>query len=154
MTAEEIVNDCFLKVRDSIHTYSANKGKLASWLYAIANHAIIDNRRKNSKYMSNISISNENTEGQEYMQIADNQAGAEEQIENLEKSEMIRKIINDNLTANQKRIAELRFINQYSYDEISNEMEISIDTVKVTLHRAKKILQREVLKAKLYPAKV
>ncbi len=38
------------------------------------------------------------------------------------------------------RVIHLRFIKEYSYEEISNELNIPVATIKVQLYRAKKQL--------------
>jgi RNA polymerase sigma-70 factor (ECF subfamily) len=76
------------------------------------------------------------------MQVADTCSAIDDQIADNEESNIIRSIIRNNLTDTQRKMAELRFIAQYSYDEIAAEMGLSMDNVKVTLHRAKRYCKK------------
>lgn len=53
--AENILQDCFVKVYRHIGSYDENKGKLATWLINIARNTAIDHKRsKGSKIQSKI----------------------------------------------------------------------------------------------------
>jgi RNA polymerase sigma-70 factor, ECF subfamily len=150
MDIEEIVNDAFLKVDESIVDYDITIGNIGSWLYKITKNVIIDRYRKNRKHSANVSMSEYTDEnGRETLQIADD-VTTDDVIESNEKSEQIKTIINETLTAKQRRIAELYFLKEYSYKEIEAEMQISMSDVKVTIRRTRIALQNAMMKANLY----
>ena len=46
------------------------------------------------------------------------------------------------------RVIALRYFKEYSYEEISEELNIPVGTIKVQLHRAKKILLEKFMDEK------
>lgn len=49
------------------------------------------------------------------------------------------------LPEKQREVFHLREVEEMSYEEISNQMEISVDQVKVNLHRARKSLREKLI---------
>jgi RNA polymerase sigma factor (sigma-70 family) len=149
MDAEEITNDAFLKLIDNIHLFDATKGNIGSFLYAIANNISKDYYRRSVKYQKNQSLSDYTDEsGREYLQVADTTT-TDDVVENNEKGEQIREIINNTLTEKQRKVAELYFLNEYSYKEIESEMQIGMSDVKQTIRRVRIALQNAMMKANL-----
>lgn len=50
-----------------------------------------------------------------------------------------------NLPEKQREIFHLREVEEMSYEEISTQMEISLEQVKVNLHRARKTLREKLI---------
>ncbi|GAB3229538.1 RNA polymerase sigma factor [Algoriphagus aestuariicola] len=69
------------------------------------------------------------------------------QSDALESAESHRLIFDlvDGLPEKQREIFHLREIEEMSYEEIAQHMEISIDQVKVNLHRARKTLREKLI---------
>lgn len=149
MEVEEVVNDTFLKINENYILFDANKGNIGSWLYGIADNSIIDLYRKNEKYNANISISEYTDDnGKEIIQVAD-ELTAEEVIERNETTETIKNIINTVLTEKQRKVAILHFLNDYSYEQVMNELKISMADVKATIRRTRIALQNAIAKTEL-----
>jgi RNA polymerase sigma-70 factor (ECF subfamily) len=149
MDAEEIVNDTFQRLLETMHLFDASRGNIGSFIYGIANNIAIDYFRKNVKHQRNVSISDYTDEmGREYLPIADDNS-ADELAESNEQSEQIKAIINNTLTEKQRKVAELYFMKEYSYKEIEAEMGISMSDVKVTIRRVRIALQNAMAKANL-----
>lgn len=140
---EEVVNDAFVRMNENYILYNSEIGNVGSWLYGMADNSYIDYYRKNKKHTTNVSISEYvDDNGKETMQIADDFA-TDEELERNETTELIRGIFNKVLTEKQRKVAELRYIYDYSYEQIVNELNISMADVKANVRRAKIALQNE-----------
>lgn len=75
------------------------------------------------------------------------QEQAAEESNSLESEESHRLIFDlvNKLPEKQREIFHLREIEEMSYEEISIHMEISLDQVKVNLHRARKTLREKLI---------
>ena len=69
----------------------------------------------------------------------------EEALINDQKIATLRKIVNQ-LKSPYREIIELRYYKEYSYEEISTELNIPIGTVKAQLYRAKTLLYNIFIK--------
>jgi RNA polymerase sigma factor (sigma-70 family) len=72
---------------------------------------------------------------------------AEVESNSLETEESHRLIFDlaSRLPEKQREIFHLREVEEMSYEEISTQMEISVDQVKVNLHRARKTLRQKLI---------
>lgn len=50
-------------------------------------------------------------------------------------------------------VIHLRDIEEYSYQEIAEIMQISLDDVKVSLHRARKMIREQLMKTNMYESR-
>ena len=75
---------------------------------------------------------------------ASNTLDPEEKTIRDQKIEVVRKVVTF-LKPRYKRLIELRYFEEYSYQEISEEMNLPLGTVKAQLFRAKELLY-EILK--------
>jgi RNA polymerase sigma-70 factor (ECF subfamily) len=73
-------------------------------------------------------------------------------IENKDSYRRIITIIGD-LPEKYRTIIEMRDINGYSYDEIENELGENINTIRVNLSRARKMVREKLIKLNYEPAR-
>lgn len=146
--AEELSNDVFVKANRYLHSYDANKSKLNTWLYNIANSVIIDNFRKDKNLYLNINVDNYTDEkGNELFSfISDNKTD----------SKIIRKELSNSidiafgsLKPKYIKIANLYFKEQKQYSEIAEICEIPIGTVKGMINRCREKLQEKLQCSKM-----
>ena len=64
----------------------------------------------------------------------------------------LRKVV-DTLPLNQREVIQLRDFQGRTYREISEIMGIDMNLVKVTLHRARQVIKKEILKLSTYGLK-
>lgn len=149
MDAEELTHDAFVKINENYILYDAKIGNEGSWLYGIANHTIIDFYRKNNKYSANVSISEYTDDnGKETMQIADT-AETDELTERNETMSAILKAMETALNDTQRKVAELHLIKEYTYEEVCNELGLSMSNVKSIIRRMKVALQNELARVRV-----
>ena len=63
----------------------------------------------------------------------------EEELITMQKKKMMRELVSK-LKPRYRKLIELRYFNEYSYEEISEELELPIGTVKAQLFRARELL--------------
>ena len=141
--AEDLMIESFSKAFDHLDQYSHDYA-FSTWLFKITSNTCIDFLRK--KKMEKVSL--ENDEGK----VFDNLefiTGTNPELD-LIKSQRIDKLQHavNSMDDIFSRVIALRYFKEYSYEEISEELGIPIGTIKVQLHRAKKLLQNKFLDEK------
>ena len=138
--AEDITIQTFSKAFDKIHTYNEDY-KFKTWLITISKNIHIDLVRKLHKSIKNTSKDNDNN----YLDIVDDSPSPEDKIiteQNLAK--LLRDI--KKLKPHYQEVINLRYFQELSYKEISEELKEPINNVKVKLLRAKKLLAEIITK--------
>ena len=141
--AEDITIQTFSKAFDKINTYDENY-KFKTWLITISKNIHIDLVRKQKKTIQNTSKDNEDN----YLEIIDDSPTPEDKIiteQNLAK--LLRDI--KKLKPHYQEVINLRYFQELSYKEISEELKEPINNVKVKLLRAKKLLAAIINENKL-----
>ncbi len=147
--ADDIVQDVFLKLWENAPKLELKNTKLSTWLYRVAlNHSINYSRKEKFKsFVQDLTQFTRTTDdGAVEIQIEDNSAkNPEEFVENRELGEILKKAINS-LPKKQRIAFVLSKYQNMSSKEIAEVMEISPGNVDVLVHRAKKALQKKILK--------
>lgn len=147
--AEEVAQDTFLRARKSIGNFRGDCS-ISTWIYHIATNLARNKhwywwRRKRSESVSLDSPVGES----EDMRLCDVIAGdGDTPAEEAESNEFAR-TLPDAIAALPKKYSDvirLRAARDFSYDEISAELQISVGTVKSRLSRAREFLRAELEK--------
>ncbi|MFA6676002.1 MAG: sigma-70 family RNA polymerase sigma factor [Bacteroidales bacterium] len=130
---EDITQECMIKAYLALGSYNF-KYSFSTWLFSIGRNAAIDLIRKTSN-KSTLEIEETSTDI-----IIDNSNSNPE--EHILSNEAYYSIVNQILKLNPtyRTVAKLRFLDGYAYEEIAKELNLSINTVKTRLRRAKEIL--------------
>lgn len=141
IVVEELTSDVFLQVHKHLHTFDSKKASLSTWLITIANRKMIDwfRKEKNKHKTTSLSEHTDDT-GKEVIQIVSNSLTPEQEMENKRVGTAINLAIND-LSPNYKEIAEMHFLNQFTYNEICEYLDIPLGTVKGKINRIREKLQ-------------
>lgn len=128
--AEDVVQEAFVQAYVKLRTFKRNS-RFYTWLYRIAVNVAISHRRRRKIEMS-VEQHREAT-GEE--PLADIQAPGDA----LELEERARKLQEalQLLTPEHRSIITLRHMEDFSYDEMADILEISVGTVRSRLHRAR-----------------
>ncbi|MDR0713787.1 MAG: sigma-70 family RNA polymerase sigma factor [Bacteroidales bacterium] len=129
--AEDLTIEAFGKAFKYIKNYTPNFA-FSTWLFKIATNNAIDFIRR--KKQASISIDESAP-----LNIRSEQPTPEENLISEQKIMMLRSVV-AKLKPRYRRLVELRYFYEYSYDEISSEMDLPIGTVKAQLFRAKELL--------------
>lgn len=134
--AEEVAQDCFVKVYQSLRTFE-RKSKFSTWLYRIAyNAAISKTRKKKLEYVPmDDHVINNYTEEEVSRGIGDLDPGDQKAM--IDRA-MARLSDDDNL------LITLFYKGENSIEDISNITGLSVSNVKVRLHRIRKRLHAEL----------
>ncbi|MBU0987590.1 MAG: sigma-70 family RNA polymerase sigma factor [Proteobacteria bacterium] len=142
--AEDIAQEVFDKVSRSLRSFKG-ESKLSTWLYRIATNAVIDRMRSSSFKRSSEHASLEDITGVEDRNVwfDHNKTSTDQTIISKEMSECIREFI-DKLPSDYKTVILLSDLEGFQNQEIADILQVSLDTVKIRLHRARAKL-REIL---------
>jgi RNA polymerase sigma factor (sigma-70 family) len=135
--AEDLTIEAFGKAFKSINQYAPNYA-FSTWLFKIATNNAIDFIRKRRANLISIDQSHDE-DGSVHISIQDNEPDPLESIINQQKVKMMRSIVSK-LKPRYRRLIELRYFSEYSYEEISEELNLPIGTVKAQLFRARELL--------------
>lgn len=139
--AEDITIQTFSKAFDKINTYNEDY-KFSTWLITISKNIHIDLVRKQKRSIRNTSKDDED----QYFDIVDDSPTPEDKIiteQNL--ANLLRDI--KKLKPHYQEVINLRYFQEFSYKEISEELNEPINNVKVKLLRAKKLLAAIITKS-------
>ncbi len=141
--AEDLMIETFSKAFDRLDQYSPEFA-FSTWLYKIASNTCIDFLRKKS--IDKISLDNQ---GREILDNLNFSTATNPEMD-LIKSQRIDKLQHAVSSMDEifSRVIALRYFKEYSYEEISVELGIPVGTIKVQLHRAKKILLEKFMDEK------
>lgn len=134
--AQDLVQDAFIKVYRSLDKYDAN-GSFSGWLYRVAINNCMDEFRKKRYSMTQIEIDEERVVEPNHPELV---------FLKKEKSRQLERLI-ATLPEDERLIILLRYVNEISYEEIGEVMDVPLSTVRNKLHRAKKKM-RETVKRK------
>lgn len=135
--ADDLTIEAFGKAFRSLESYTPNFA-FSTWLFKIATNNCIDFIRK--KQSSPSIIDQGPDEMDTYtINIQSDTPDPEEALINRQKFAQLREVV-DMLKPRYKTLIELRYYKEYSYEEISKELQLPIGTIKAQLFRAKTLL--------------
>lgn len=129
--ADDLLQETFVKVYINLHRYNAAYS-FGQWVYTIARNTFIDHVRRR----------------QEDLPIDDRFAAPvssaptpEESVINLQQRSQIEHYLS-RMTERYRRLIEMRFFDEYSYEEIAVKLNLPLGTVKTQIHRAREQICR------------
>ncbi len=136
--AEDLTIEAFGKAFKNLHQYTPEYA-FSTWLFRIATNNGIDFIRK--KKLGNSILNNSDKEGTESLasRVPGNTMNPEEELINRQKIKLMREIIHK-LKPHYKKLIELRYFKEYTYEEIVEELDLPLGTVKAQLFRAREFL--------------
>ena len=135
--AEDLAQDVFNKISRNLGGFKG-KSKLSTWIYRIATNRAIDRLRSASYRQASETIPLDDTTGFS-IESADRPSGTsaiDQVVIRKEMSECVTEFI-DKLPLNYRIVLVLSEIKGLSNQEIADILEISIENVKIRLHRAR-----------------
>jgi RNA polymerase sigma-70 factor (ECF subfamily) len=129
--AKDLAQQTFINIYEHLSSYVASRSAFSTWVHTIANNIYIDHKRRQK---------NDNTVAiDENFSEIDMQLNPEESmIAEQEKAEALQLL--SRLKPHYRHIIELRYIDKYAYEEIAEELQLPMGTVKTHLYRAKEQL--------------
>ena len=132
--AEEVVQEAFIRVFMKLDTFQRNS-QFFTWLYRIAfNSALTRRRRKRAR------VSLDHCRENNGLEVTDEGDSVDEPMLREERVVMVRQAMRT-LTDEHRTILVLREMEEHSYEDIAEILEISIGTVRSRLSRARRQLK-------------
>ncbi len=137
---EDLVQETFVKAFDNLNTYSTNYA-FSTWLYRIATNHTIDYLRKKKLKTLSIDEPMKTKDGEMEMQLPDESAGTDRNIIKKQRQKIVQKAIKD-LPKKYRLVIEMRHMEEKSYQEIADVLDLPLGTVKAHIFRARELLYK------------
>lgn len=145
--AEDITIESFGKAFNRLDKYDP-KYAFSTWLFKIATNSCIDFIRKKRLETTSIDQTFGNEDGDEMsIDIKSDSLNPEEKYMRKQRSISVRGTL-EKLDDKYKVLIEMRYYQELSYEEIAQELNIPLGTVKAQLFRAKELLFKMMDKTK------
>jgi RNA polymerase sigma factor (sigma-70 family) len=141
--AEDLTIEAFGKAFRNLDSYTP-KFAFSTWLFKIATNNCVDFIRKKQLAPTPFDYLQDNLDNAT-VNIQSDMPDPEESLINHQKIAALKDIVSQ-LKPRYKSLIELRYYKEYSYEEISSELNLPIGTVKAQLYRAKTLLYNILIK--------
>jgi RNA polymerase sigma-70 factor (ECF subfamily) len=137
--AEDLTVEAFGKAFKRLSQYTPNFA-FSTWLFRIATNNCIDFIRRKRKNTFSIDQPMEDDEGGEMvMDLRSDTLDPEQHIMKKQKIMMLRELV-DKMKPRYRTLIEMRYFQELSYEEIAEQLELPLGTVKAQLFRAREFL--------------
>lgn len=133
-TADDLLQETFIKVYLNLASYS-ERYTFGQWIYTIARNTLIDHLRRRS---DDIPID------ERFRAPATTSPNPEESVIINQSRAHFEASLND-LSEEYRRIIEMRFLDEYSYEEIAEKLGSPLNTVKTQIRRARAAVCKLIL---------
>ena len=134
--AEDAAQETFLRAYKNLARYDQERS-FATWLLSIASHYCIDQLRK--RRFNAFSLDNDENA---WLDPPDPSIGPEMLVSIQEKQAKVQRLL-EKLSPKDRATVILRYWSEYSYDEIAQELSLTVSAVKSRVHRARRELAGE-----------
>jgi RNA polymerase sigma factor (sigma-70 family) len=139
--AEDLTIEVFGKAFSNLKQYQPNYA-FSTWLYRIATNNCIDFIRKQRISTTSLDLAFNDDNGEKlYIQVESHGLNPEETAIKKQKNKYLKEIVKK-LKPHYRQLIELRYFKELSYEEIADEMEMPLGTVKAQLFRAREFLAK------------
>lgn len=136
--AEDLTLEAFGKAFKNLHQYSPTYA-FSTWLFKIASNNCIDFLRKKKGVTISIENDSEQLEMSETAKLKSKDLNPEERLIRKQKAILLHKVVR-RLKPHYQTLVELRYFDELSYEEIAQELQLPLGTVKAQLFRARQML--------------
>ena len=140
--AEDVTQEVFMKINKGLKDFEG-KSALSTWAYRIATNSALDKIRKRPSCKEKMSLDAVSDGiGQEPVDLEVKSLSAEREAIRNEMNECIREFV-DRLPIDYRTVIILSEMKDLKNQEIADILGISLDTVKIRLHRARVRMKAE-----------
>ena len=136
--AEDLTQEVFIKIFQTLQSYDAGQGTFATWLGRVARNHLVDHYRRTKKDRITSSLDEEEGAIERTPSLA---AGPGAQVESRERKELLQMGL-DKLSPDLREAVILRDLNDLDYDEIAQVLGVPQGTVKSRINRGRLELAR------------
>ena len=137
---EDLVQESFIKAFSALTSYSSDYA-FSTWLYKIATNHTIDYLRKKKLPTFSIDKPVQTKDGHLEYEVPDITYRPDRHVVADQRRELIQQAI-DSLPEKYHRVIVLRHQQEKSYEEIAQELDLPLGTVKAHIFRARKLLYK------------
>ena len=140
---EEVAKDLTIetlgKAFKKLHLYQPNFA-FSTWIFTIARNSCIDYLRKNKLPTISIDkVSIHDDGSHKHFDLPSSDLNPEALVIQKQRIRILRDIV-EQLKPKYRDLVKLRYFKEFSYDEISEKLELPLGTIKAQLHRAREQL--------------
>jgi RNA polymerase sigma-70 factor (ECF subfamily) len=146
--AEDLTQDVLIKVSKGLGQFRGDSG-LSTWIYRIATNSALDRLRRptalrtpDSEYVMTTELGDD-TPGEEHGRIEEAGPSVEAGVIRMEMNQCILEFVH-RLPENYRTALLLSELEGFTNSEIADIVGVSLDAVKIRLHRAREKLRREL----------
>lgn len=144
--AEDLTIEAFAKAFKNLHRFKKDY-TFSTWLFRIATNNAIDFIRKKKLDTLSIDSSYKDDDGETIsIDVQDDNLNPQEETIKKQKIGLIRDFVTK-LPPKYQRLVKLRYFEELSYEEIAQELDAPLGTVKAQLHRARELMY-DIVKGK------
>ncbi len=136
-TAEDLLQETFLRVWNRVQAFDQDKGALGPWILTVARNRAIDYLRSLDGRMAKSSLDIEKMESPRVFNDLETQIFDKDRMQNLRGAF-------DKLNPNQRMVIELAYFEGLSQTEMADRMKQPLGTVKTWVRGALKALRDEI----------
>lgn len=137
--AEDLTVEAFGKAFKRLNQYTPNYA-FSTWLFRIATNNCIDFIRRKRKNTFSIDQPMSDDEGGELvLDLRSEMLDPEESVMRKQKIALLRELV-DKMKPRYRTLIEMRYFQELSYEEIAQELDLPLGTVKAQLFRAREFL--------------
>ncbi|WP_340102694.1 RNA polymerase sigma factor [Rhodohalobacter sp. 8-1] len=137
---EDLVQEAFIKAFKNLESYNSSYA-FSTWLYRITTNHTIDYLRKKKLKTTSIDKPIKTREGEMSFELPDEQAETDRAIIRKQRKKIITHAI-DNLPEKYRQVIQMRHIEELSYQEIADKLDLPLGTVKAHIFRAREMLYK------------
>lgn len=136
---EDLVQESFMKAFNNLSSYNTSYA-FSTWLYRITTNHTIDYLRKKKLKTTSINDPVKTKDGEIEIEISSD-AQTDRNIIRKERKAIIHNAIK-NLPEKYRVVIEMRHLEEMSYDEIADQLDLPLGTVKAHIFRAREMLYK------------
>lgn len=137
---EDLTQEAFIKAFQSLQSFN-DEYAFSTWLYKIATNNSIDYIRKRKLQMYSIDKPIESKDSDYAFELPDDSFEADKDLISDQRARLLNGAI-DQLPEKYRRVIRLRHSEEKSYEEIAEELDLPIGTVKAHIFRARELLYK------------
>jgi RNA polymerase sigma-70 factor (ECF subfamily) len=139
---DDLTQEAFIKAFSSLRNFN-EEFAFSTWLYKIATNNCIDHIRKKKLQMYSIDKPIESRDSDFTFELPDDSSEADQGLITDQRAAMLRAAIRE-LPEKYRRVIHLRHVEEKSYEEIADLLDLPIGTVKAHIFRARELLYKQL----------
>lgn len=137
---EDLLQEIFLKAFDNIYSYNPAYA-FSTWLYRITTNHTIDYLRKKKLKTYSLDEPIKTKDGDMSIDVIDEHMSSDDMIMRKQRAAILKEAM-VSLPAKYRQVIELRHMDELSYQEIADIMELPLGTIKAHIFRARELLYK------------